>query len=134
MSESILSPNLMSHPMSDRSDSRGEPLGSSESAARYVAEHLFAPLRFSFTDGRDDGTRATRVTPVTSVATAVQALKCALTASPTRRLGSRTIRCAAPDHWHPVAQCAADRAVVTPLRESWRGLWGRSSVGYGDRA
>ena len=89
-----------------------------------VAEHLCLTLRFSCTDGRDTGTLATRVTPVTPAAVPTQALKCIFDRAPARRLGSHLIGCTAMDRWLPVAQHAEDRTVMVPLQELRRGSWG----------
>ena len=117
--------------MSDCSDIRKNPSAPPSYQSSYVAEHLCETLRFSCTDGRDDGMLATRLTPVTPVAAPAQTLECALTASPPRRLGSFTIMCAAPDRWHPVAHRAADRAAVTKIM-AW--IVGQLPASYGDRA
>ena len=70
-----------------------------------VAEHLYASLQFSCTDGHDGGMLATRVMLDTPVAMPGQVLKCLLTAPPR----------AAPYRWIPVALYAADHAVREPL-------------------
>ena len=124
----IATPTLIFNFMSDRFDIWNNPSAHPSHRFSDVAEHLCLTLWFSCTDGRDTGTLATRVTPVTPVAVPTQAFKCIFDRAPARCLGSRPIWCAATDRWHPVSQRAADRAVMVPLRESWSRSWGSYST------
>ena len=136
MSETKCHSNLIFDFMSDRSDMRNNPSACPSYRPSDVAEHHHLSLWFLRMDGRDDGTLATRVTPVTPVVTSAQALKCALTASPRDASGlarsgapHRTVVIMWPNVWQIVRQLrrygnrGADRAVshaVTPhqLRRS----------------
>ena len=94
MSEIDCHSNLIFNFMSDRSDIQKNPSAPPSHRFSDVAEHLCLTLWFSCTDGRDTGTLATRVAPVTPVDVPAQALECILTASP--RVASGLARSGVP--------------------------------------